>query len=87
MVESVIKQVKRKHGCLIRWLHNSVRALRRFFVRIVVVVIKRLKVIRLCCMKRIWKHRKATVRPRSSDPFYIVTYYIKWVTTSWTDGT
>ena len=27
-----------------------------------------------------------TVCPRSSDPFYIVTYYIKWVTTSWTDG-
>ena len=24
--------------------------------------------------------------PRSSDPFYIVTYYIIWVTTSWTDG-
>ena len=23
---------------------------------------------------------------RSSDPFYIVTYVIKWVTTSWTDG-
>ena len=22
-----------------------------------------------------------TVCPRSSDPFYIVTYYIKWVTT------
>ena len=22
---------------------------------------------------------------RSSAPFYIVTYYIKWVTTSWTD--
>ena len=22
--------------------------------------------------------------PVSSDPFYIVTYYIKWVTTSWT---
>ena len=22
--------------------------------------------------------------PRSSDPFYIVSYYIKWVTTSWT---
>ena len=22
--------------------------------------------------------------PRSSDPFYIVTYYIKWVTISWT---
>ena len=27
-----------------------------------------------------------TVCPRSSDPFYIVSYYIKWVTTSWTDG-
>ena len=27
------------------------------------------------------------VCPRISDPFYIVTYYLKWVTTSWTDGT
>ena len=27
---------------------------------------------------------RSTVCPRSSDPFYIVTYYIKWVTTSWT---
>ena len=25
-----------------------------------------------------------TVCPGSSDPFYIVSYYIKWVTTSWT---
>ena len=25
-----------------------------------------------------------TVCPRSSDPIYIVSYYIKWVTTSWT---
>ena len=25
-----------------------------------------------------------TVCPRSSDPFYVVTYYVKWVTTSWT---
>ena len=25
-----------------------------------------------------------TVCPRSSDPFYTITYYIKWVTTSWT---
>ena len=23
-------------------------------------------------------------QPRSSDQFYVVTYYIKWVTTSWT---
>ena len=22
--------------------------------------------------------------PESSDPFYVVTYYTKWVTTSWT---
>ena len=24
-----------------------------------------------------------TVCPGSSDPFYILTYYIKWATTSW----
>ena len=28
-----------------------------------------------------------TVCPESSDPFYIVSYYIKWVTTSWTHST
>ena len=28
-----------------------------------------------------------TVGPGSSDPFYIVTYYIKWVTISWTYST
>ena len=28
-----------------------------------------------------------TVCPGSSDPFYVVTYYIKWVTTSWTYST
>ena len=27
---------------------------------------------------------EAPVCPRSSDPFYVVTYYIKWLTTSWT---
>ena len=26
----------------------------------------------------------STVCPRSSDPFYILTCYMKWVTTSWT---
>ena len=31
--------------------------------------------------------RIRTVCPRSSDPFNIVTYYIKWVTTSWTYST
>ena len=28
----------------------------------------------------------STICPRSSDPSNIVTYYIKWVTTSWTDS-
>ena len=28
-----------------------------------------------------------TICPRSSDPFYVVSYYIKWVTTSWTHST
>ena len=28
-----------------------------------------------------------TVCPRSKDPFYVVTYYIKWITTSWTHST
>ena len=28
-----------------------------------------------------------TVCPRSSEPFYKVSYYIKWVTTSWTHST
>ena len=28
-----------------------------------------------------------TLCPRSSDPFHIVAYYIKWVTTSLTDST
>ena len=27
-----------------------------------------------------------TVCPKSSDPSYIVSYFIKWVTTSWTDS-
>ena len=28
-----------------------------------------------------------TICPRGSDPFYIVTYYIEWVKTSWTYST
>ena len=27
-----------------------------------------------------------TVCPRSSDPVYILSYYMKWVSASWTDG-
>ena len=36
---------------------------------------------------RAWSHRwNSTTCPRNSDPFYIVTYTIKWVTTSWTQS-
>ena len=34
--------------------------------------------------KNPWRNEGYTVCPRSSDPFYVVTYYINWVTTSWT---
>mgnify|MGYP001164339134 CR=1 FL=1 len=33
---------------------------------------------------RIKETCKYTACPRSGDPFYIVNYYINWVTTSWT---
>ena len=33
------------------------------------------------------ERERDTVCPRSSYPFYIVTYYINWVTTSWTYST
>ena len=36
--------------------------------------------------KRVFFVVKEYECPRSSDSFYIVTYYIKWVTTSWTDS-
>mgnify|MGYP007023201260 CR=1 FL=1 len=32
---------------------------------------------------RVWR-TMGTVCPRSSYPFYLVSYYMKWVTTSWT---
>ena len=31
-------------------------------------------------------HHVHTVCQRSEDPFYKVTYYIKWITTSWAYG-
>ena len=37
------------------------------------------------CVSSIWIWSQfGNVCPKSSDPFYIITYYIKWVTTSWT---
>ena len=40
--------------------------------------------------EHVWHNSRSnnnfTIRPRSSDPLYIVVYYIKWVTTSWTDS-
>ena len=35
-----------------------------------------------CCS--LFASTQNTVCSVSSDPFYIVTYYIRWVTTSWT---
>ena len=32
-------------------------------------------------------NRKIIVCPRSLDPFYMVSYYMKWLTTSWTHST
>ena len=34
----------------------------------------------------LWFRCNITVCPVISDPFYIVSYYVKWVTTSWTYG-
>ena len=36
------------------------------------------------CWVHCGNHSQCTVCPGSSDPFYIVSYYIKWVTTFWT---
>ena len=44
------------------------------------------KVHSTCFQNSISTIRGATVCPRSSDPFYIVIYFIKRVTISWTDG-
>ena len=37
----------------------------------------------ICSLNLIDNLLHATVYPRSSYPFYIVSYYIKWVTTCW----
>ena len=34
-------------------------------------------------VKKVSHFYNSTVCPRRSDSFYIVSYYIKWVTTSW----
>ena len=40
--------------------------------------------LRTCTSLREYKAKIYTVCSKSLDPFYIVTYYIKWVKTSWT---
>ena len=42
---------------------------------------KDIKVLVYRINKGLWRN---TVFPRRSHTFYIVTYYMKWVTTSWT---
>ena len=41
-------------------------------------------IIVLCSVQARTDYLEITVCPRSSVPFYTVTYIIKWVTTSWT---
>ena len=36
--------------------------------------------------RSIYQHNSDTICPRSSDPIHIVTYYIRWVITSWTQS-
>ena len=48
------------------------------------LVISLFKIFLHYLIKSILRIRKDTMCPRSSDPFYIVSYKIKWVTTSWT---
>ena len=36
------------------------------------------------CLIHTDARKQYTVSPRRSDPFYIVSSYMKWVTTSWT---
>ena len=43
-----------------------------------------LYILQYSSVHKILKYGKHTVCPGSIDPFYIVSYYIKWVTTSWT---
>ena len=38
-------------------------------------------------IKNFFPYKRDTLCPRSSDPFYIVSYCIKWVTTSWKHST
>ena len=51
------------------------------------LILLRLRLLKLDAMSAIFSQygeaKHTTVCPRSSDPFYI-TYYIKWVTSSWT---
>ena len=52
--------------------------------------------VSFCYLSRCWSHcisiflnllpHSNAMCPISSDPFYLVTYYIKWVTVSWTDS-
>ena len=39
------------------------------------------------CRNTVFNLKTTTVCPGSSDPFYIVSYYVKWATTSWTYST
>ena len=49
-------------------------------------IIFRLKLFLLCVQEVVTQFvLYSSICPRSSSRFYKVTYYVKWVTTSWTD--
>ena len=52
------------------------------------LILLRLRMLKLDAMSAIFSQygeaKHTTVCPRSSDPFHIVSYYIKCLTTSWT---
>ena len=66
----------------IPWLLQSEKKM--LLVR--VVILSSLSLGRLLNVFFVWTPNENTVCSRSSDPFYIVSYYMKWVTTSCTYG-
>ena len=48
----------------------------------------KLALVRTVCLEEALSNFciKNTLCPRSSDPFHVVTYYINWVTISWTNS-
>ena len=74
LVEMSEKLQKKKENVVFQSMFN--KASNKVHVYCIVCALK------VCCHRQVC----GTVCPKSSGPFYIVTYYIKRVTTSQTDG-